>query len=45
MEEVLDEHTIYDNDGRKDLIDCDGISDSEEAFMRGYDQAYQEEEE
>lgn len=39
-EEDLDE--VYDGEGRKDLVDNDEISASEEAFMAGYDEDQQE---
>ena len=39
-EDDLDE--VYNGEGRKDLVDNDEISASEEAFMAGYDEDQQE---
>ena len=36
------EETIYDEEGRKELVDDDEISGKEEGFMMGYDQAEEE---
>lgn len=37
-----DEETIYDSDGREDMIEDDELSASEEGFMRGYEEADEE---
>ena len=34
-----DEEDIYSEDGREELIEGDEISDFEEAFMQGYEEA------
>lgn len=37
--------TIYDEAGRKDLVESDEMSAGEEAFMQGYEDASEEDEE
>lgn len=37
--EDWEEETIYEEDGREDLVDADGMSAEEEGFMRGYEEA------
>jgi len=39
------EDSIYEEDGREDLVDADGMSAEEEGFMRGYDEAEEQEDE
>ncbi|MBW2988879.1 hypothetical protein KY358_01025 [Candidatus Woesearchaeota archaeon] len=45
IEEDLDESSIYDEDGREDLVADDEMSAEEEGFMRGYDEADDEDDE
>jgi len=33
------EESIYEEDGREDLVEADGMSPEEEGFMRGYEAA------
>ena len=40
-----DEESIYDEEGREDLIEDGEISPEEEAFMRGYEDADEQEKE
>ncbi|MBN1646251.1 hypothetical protein JW868_04395 [Candidatus Woesearchaeota archaeon] len=35
--------TVYDDDGREEMATNDEISPEEEAFMKGYDEAEEEE--
>lgn len=44
-EEELNEGSIYDEEGREDLVADDEMSAEEEGFMRGYDEANEKEEE
>ena len=37
------EEEIYDDDTREELVEDDELSPEEEAFMKGYDEAYDEE--
>ena len=39
------EETIYDEEGREELVEDGGISPEEAGFMQGYDAADEEEEE
>ena len=32
------EEEVYDEEGREDLVEGDGMSAEEDAFMRGYDE-------
>jgi len=41
--EEVEETTIYDEDGREELISDGEISPEEEAFMKGYEEADEEE--
>jgi len=41
-DEEFSETSIYDGDGRKDLVDDDEMSAEEEGFMRGYEEADKE---
>ena len=43
MTEEVDE-TIYDEEGREELVDDSEISPEEEGFMKGYDDANEEKE-
>lgn len=43
-EEEFSENSIYDEDGREDLVADDEMSAEEEGFMRGYEEADAEEE-
>jgi hypothetical protein len=38
-----EDETIYDEEGREDLVDDAEISPEEEGFMKGYDDASEEE--
>ena len=40
-----DEETVYEEDGRTDLVEDDEISASEEGFMKGYEDAEEKEDE
>lgn len=42
--EELDENSIYDEDGREDLVADDEMSAEEEGFMKGYEEADEKEE-
>ena len=47
-EDYLDEEegsTIYDEDGREDLVEDDAMTAEEEGFMRGYEDADEREDE
>ena len=47
-DEIIEEEmgeTIYDEAGRKDLVESDEMSAGEEAFMQGYEDASEEDEE
>ena len=41
----FDEETVYEEDGRTDLVEDDEISASEEGFMKGYEDAEEKEDE
>ena len=41
----FDEETVYEEDGRTDLLEDDEISASEEGFMKGYEDAEEKEDE
>ncbi len=43
-EEDMDETSIYDEDGREDLVEDDEMSSEEEGFMKGYEDAEDKEE-
>lgn len=43
--EKKDEDSVYDKEGREELIEGDEVSPEEEAFMKGYEEADEEEEE
>jgi len=43
-EEEFNEGTIYDEEGREDLVADDEMSAEEEGFMKGYDEASESEE-
>ncbi|MBW2975254.1 hypothetical protein KY366_06050 [Candidatus Woesearchaeota archaeon] len=45
MEDDFDESSIYDEEGREDLVEDDEMSAEEEGFMRGYEEAEESEEE
>ena len=38
-EDDLNEESIYEEEGREDLVADDAMSAEEEGFMRGYDEA------
>jgi hypothetical protein len=40
---MAEEETIYDEEGREDLVDDAEISPEEEGFMKGYEDASEEE--
>jgi len=42
-EEEFDEGSIYDEEGREDLVSDDEMSAEEEGFMKGYEQATEDE--
>ncbi|MBU0615550.1 MAG: hypothetical protein KJ601_05635 [Nanoarchaeota archaeon] len=42
-DEDSDESSIYDEDGREEMVDDDEMSSGEEGFMRGYDEAEEHE--
>lgn len=44
-EEEFNEGTIYDEDGREDLVADDEMSAEEEGFMKGYEEADDKEDE
>ena len=44
-EEEFSEGSIYDEDGREDLVADDEMSAEEEGFMKGYDAANEKEDE
>ncbi len=44
-EEELNETSIYNEEGREDLVADDEMSAEEEGFMRGYDEADDKEDE
>jgi hypothetical protein len=44
-EESKDEESIYDEEGREDLVDDGEISSEEAGFMQGYEEAEESEEE
>ena len=37
-EEYFEVESVYDEDGREDLVDNDELSAEEEGFMKGYDE-------
>ena len=39
QEEVLDELSFYSEEMREELIESDGLTPEEAAFMQGYDEA------
>ena len=41
----FEEETVYDEEGRADLVDDDKISPEEEGFMRGYEESDDKEDE
>lgn len=43
-DEEFDETSIYDEEGREDLVADDEMSPEEEGFMRGYEEANESEE-
>lgn len=43
-EDEFDEGTIYDEEGREDLVADDEMSAEEEGFMKGYEEANEQEE-
>ena len=43
-EEDFDEVSIYDEEGREDLVEDDEMSSEEEGFMQGYEDANESEE-
>jgi hypothetical protein len=43
-EEEFNETSIYDEEGRKDLVADDEMSAEEEGFMKGYEEATEKEE-
>jgi len=43
--EELDETSIYDEEGRKDLVADDEMSAEEEGFMKGYEEAEEKKDE
>ncbi|MBS3098029.1 hypothetical protein J4209_04515 [Candidatus Woesearchaeota archaeon] len=43
-EEEKEEKTIYDSDGREDLVEDDELTPQEEGFMQGYDTEEEKEE-
>ncbi len=44
-EEKSDKETIYDEEGREELVDDGEISPEEAGFMKGYEEADEEEKE
>jgi len=44
-EESLDDNSIYDEEGREDLVEDDEMSAEEEGFMRGYEDSTEREDE
>lgn len=40
IEEYSEQEDIYDEDYREELLENDEISLEEEAFLKGYDEAY-----
>jgi hypothetical protein len=44
-EEEFGENSIYDEEGREDLVDDDEMSPEEEGFMKGYEDAEDHDEE
>ena len=44
-EEAPVEESIYDEGGREELVDSEEISPEEAAFMKGYDEASEDEDE
>lgn len=40
-----DDETIYDEEGREEMVDSDEVSPEEEGFMKGYDDASEDKEE
>jgi len=45
LEDELNESSIYDEEGRKDLVADDEMSAEEEGFMKGYEDAEEREDE
>ena len=45
LEDELNESSIYDEEGRKDLVADDEMSAEEEGFMKGYEEADDREDE
>ncbi len=43
-EDEFDENSIYDEEGREDLVADDEMSAEEEGFMKGYEEANESEE-
>lgn len=39
IEEDINENSIYDEEGREDLVSADEMSAEEEGFMKGYEEA------
>jgi len=44
-EEIEEKETIYDEEGREEMMDDDELSPEEEGFMKGYEEADEEKEE
>ena len=40
-----EEETVYDEEGREELVEGDGVSPEEAGFMKGYEDADEEKEE
>ena len=43
--EEKEEETVYDEEGREELVEGDGVSPEEAGFMKGYDEADEEKKE
>ena len=43
--EEKDEDSVYDEEGREELVESDEVSPEEQAFMQGYEDADEEKEE
>jgi len=43
--EEKEEETVYDKEGREELVESDEINPEEEGFMKGYEDADEEKEE
>lgn len=42
--EEKEEETVYDEEGREELVEGDGVSPEEAGFMKGYEDADEEKE-